>query len=300
MPENDVSISVIVPFYHGNAFLGSLFQSLEDAVRLLQKEQPERQAELVLVNDSPDEAVILPEGAFSFAVNEVVMPENSGIHAARIAGVRASSGAYLLFLDQDDRISERFFLSQIEVIGDFGAAVSNYEIERADGTLLKGYRKRKELTRLNRKSEYLYAYNVIKSPGQCLLKRTALPEEWLNESLRKNGADDLLLWVLYLERGQRFALNKECLYVHAYTGRNLSESEKDMGRSALEAAKVLKNVPYIPAKDVRTLERSRTFRLESRNAGGLKRIGLAFRFADVVVMRAVYKLEVILSGKLSE
>jgi len=50
---------------------------------------------------------------------------NLGIHASRICGLHHSTGEYILFLDQDDVIEPRYFLSQFQAIGDSDAVICN-------------------------------------------------------------------------------------------------------------------------------------------------------------------------------
>ena len=52
-------VSVIVPFYKGNPYLPRLFASIEAIVPICREE--DTAVEVVLVNDSPDVAVQLPE-----------------------------------------------------------------------------------------------------------------------------------------------------------------------------------------------------------------------------------------------
>ncbi|MBO4646562.1 MAG: glycosyltransferase family 2 protein [Lentisphaeria bacterium] len=94
---NDPSITVIIPVYNTAKYLKAcldsvLSQSLADF-------------EIVAVNDAStdDSPAILAEYAAKDARVRIVDHErNKGLLAARVSGVRAAAGKYLLFLDSDD------------------------------------------------------------------------------------------------------------------------------------------------------------------------------------------------------
>lgn len=89
-------VSVVIPAYNAAAFLG-------DAVeRLLQQSIP---VEIVVVDDgSSDDSAAVAEELASRHPSVVFVPlaENGGVAAAREAGVAASSGRFIWFVDADD------------------------------------------------------------------------------------------------------------------------------------------------------------------------------------------------------
>ena len=74
----------------------------------------------------------------------------------------------------------------------------------------------------------------IISPGQCLIKKNAIPQKWTQHILKKNGADDYLLWLMMLSNGKRLAINRKELYIHVDTGENTSASHEVMMASVRE------------------------------------------------------------------
>ena len=94
---NDPSVTVVVPVYNTEKYLKAcldsvLSQSLADF-------------EIVAVNDAStdDSPAVLAEYAAKDARVRIVNHErNKGLLAARLSGVRAAAGKYLLFLDSDD------------------------------------------------------------------------------------------------------------------------------------------------------------------------------------------------------
>lgn len=100
-------LSVIVPIYKKEAFLAScvdsiLASSLSDL-------------ELILVDDgSPDRCgEICDAYAAADARVSVIHQENRGVSAARNAGLSVATGAYVAFVDADDRISPDMYQTML-------------------------------------------------------------------------------------------------------------------------------------------------------------------------------------------
>ncbi len=229
------TISVITSVYEGNRYLPALCGMMARNAGTLGERAS---LEYIIVNDSPWEKVVLPESDGSFSLSVIDNPENCGIHRSRIRGIAAAKGDYVLILDQDDAIEDDCLLSQLEAIGDRDVVVSN-GVKELDGGDKRIYRDRWKMSLVNREIIYLLAANQIVSPGQCLLRKNAIPAAWLENPMEKNGSDDLFLWLLYLERGTRFALNPRSLYVHKQVGDNLSNDLRKMCESDREMCEIL-------------------------------------------------------------
>lgn len=72
-----------------------------------------------------------------------------------------------------------------------------------------------------------------------LIKKSAIPEEWLINPFKENGADDGLLWMLMLLNGKKGILNEDKLYIHIYTGENTSLNTQKMMQSNFELVNAL-------------------------------------------------------------
>ena len=94
------TISVIVPVYKVEPYLRRCVDSILG--------QTFTDFELILVDDgSPDNCpAICDEYAVKDSRVHVIHQENGGLSAARNAGIDASSGEYLMFIDSDDFISK--------------------------------------------------------------------------------------------------------------------------------------------------------------------------------------------------
>ena len=73
--------------------------------------------------------------------------------------------------------------------------VDNAKLEQADGTYLKWYRTKAHQQLAWDLPTYLKVGTQIISPGQCLIKKKAIPEFWKTNLVRVNGADDYYLWL---------------------------------------------------------------------------------------------------------
>lgn len=265
--KEKILISIITPFYNGNKYMKQLFSILENNYITMKNIFPSVNIELIIVNDSPSVPVDLKDISVDFAYRIINHENNFGIHQARVTGLNICEGEYVLFLDQDDELLDNALASQLEFITRENAdmVICNAYMERKDGSSYLSYRAKSDFVRITDLQFYLKSHNVIKSPGQCLIKRKNIPLEWTEYIMKKNGSDDLFLWILMLEKSSKFVLNKNALYIHKYTGENLSESEEKMTISSLEIAEFLSKIAYIPKQDVILLKRAREFSLEMKN-----------------------------------
>ena len=97
-----MDVSVIIPIYKGNGYIESLLNKIEKNYQESQKE-----IEVIFVNDYPDEEIIVGS-QHDFPIRIINNEMNQGIHQTRINGLKKAIGKYILFLDQDDEISDFF------------------------------------------------------------------------------------------------------------------------------------------------------------------------------------------------
>lgn len=279
-------LTVITSTYKGNGYLPKLLSMIQENTLHLQEKYPQLQVEYILVNDSPWEPIVLPEtGKLDFQLHVLVNPENYGIHKSRAAGIAAAQGEFITILDQDDEIAPNFLLSQYECLGDGDAVVCN-GIKEFDDHTKPIYKDHLKMRLVNRKRYYLKAANQIVSPGQCLLRKSAIPSAWLENPQAVNGSDDLFLWLLMLNTGMQFVKNPESLYIHKQVGSNLSNSLEAMCKSDLEMCALLREKKLIPEKDIRKRERMCAF-LKSCGYRNRPTPGALLRYPDILILKAI-------------
>ena len=277
-------ITVITTFYQGNTYMPRLVQMLEaNAAKLWAAEKID--TEYLLVNDSPWDPIQLPESnAEHLTVRVVDNAENQGIHRSRIRGIREAKGELLAILDQDDEIADDFLVSQHRALGDRDVVICNGYKEMPEYTK-SIYKDRLKMSLINRIKVYLKAANQIVSPGQALLRKSAIPQAWLDYPMVSNGADDLYLWLLYLARGTKFVINPQKLYTHKQVGDNLSNSLEAMCRSDEEMCGLLREHGLLPEKSIRKRERMCAFLAQNgyRNRPNVKSL---LKYPDILFWKA--------------
>lgn len=227
-------ISVIIPFYKGNEYIGRALKSIENVSSVI---RDTADVEVIIINDSPDIEVILPDTNLDCKVfnNEV----NSGIHRSRINGLKKAKGEYIQFLDQDDELIPDGYIRQLDLIQDADIVVGNgfYSLNEKKFIIYKSYASMKYLIQLER---MLKIRNLIPSPGECLIKRNSISKVWSQNPLSIDGADDWMLWICMLKEKSMFKLNLFNVYRHNNArGANLSADLEKMRESAIEANKIL-------------------------------------------------------------
>lgn len=215
-------LDVIVPLYNGKKFLSSIVNMLEkNAIKA-----DNIAITLIIVNDYPEE-VIDKECIKSNKISILIVnhEKNLGIHQTRIDGLNMATGEYVLFLDQDDEISDDYFSSQLEKIGHADAIVCNGNIiDKRQNIKTVIYPTWCNINKCISEWTNLICDNRIISTGQVLIRRGGIPEVWKKSILKKNGIDDYLLWIIMLEKSCKFEVNDNCIFSHIMTGNNTSSN----------------------------------------------------------------------------
>lgn len=233
-------ISVIVPIYYGKKYILNM-------VSMIQKNQNKLndnyQIEIIFINDSPEEQIELNEYVKDTDCNVRLYnnKENSGIHYSRVNGLKYANGEYIVFLDQDDAITENYFASQLKLIGSADVVVANGISQYANyNKILYKY----GIMQWTVKHIWFYTKfdcRII-SPGQCLIKKESIPKEWKENIIKKNGSDDYYLWLLMLQYNCKFVINRDKLYTHVFTNNNTSLNIEGMEKSVEEVLYYLDGV----------------------------------------------------------
>ena len=273
-----MDVSVIVPFYRGNKYINHVLEMMKENATVAEGIS----IEVILVNDSPDSTIQYDKRMISDYVLTIIQhKKNRGIQQARITGINAARGKYILMLDQDDEIMPTAIKKQFECIGDNAAVLSNGYNENIDGVKTKLYKNKKQMSTVNDFLYYFYFGNMIASPGLCLIQRDKIPMSWMSHVMKVNGADDWLLWVLFLNEGNKFTLNDEFLYIHKNDGMNTSNNEEKMLDSSQEALNIVKNEKKIEIKLFSVYARRIEMRRKYFKGGKLNKIFQYARNLDI-------------------
>ena len=272
-----MDITVITPFYKGNAYMQGLFSCIS---RCAQK-TPQLQIELLLVNDSPDCAIEYdPQWVCGFSLQICSNPQNAGIHRSRVNGLNAAKGEFIQFLDQDDLLEEDTFATQYPLMQNADVAVANGfdQNPHCRGPIYKSLRHQQQAIH----DRFYYTVgNQIISPGQCLIRKSAIPQPWYDTCVHRNGSDDLLLWLMMFRENARFVLNPRQLYTHVETGHNVSADIEKMYLSSQEVLTLLKSTGSITSEQEKQFLRSRAMGRRYAGKGKCQKVFAMLCYPDV-------------------
>lgn len=75
-----MKISIITPFYKGNKYMENYFKNIK-------KIKEKNNIEIIIVNDSPEEKIIINEDISELKIKIIENEKNYGIHKARVIGL---------------------------------------------------------------------------------------------------------------------------------------------------------------------------------------------------------------------
>lgn len=249
-----INISWIIPVYKGKNYIPGLLKNMQEVYDNMRKSYTctECDMEVVIINDDPSEIIELQK--CSFAVYLIQHQENRGIHQARITGLQAAQGEYIVYLDQDDHVAPEFLTLHLKAIGSADVCVSNGYREFPNRKELL-YTKKTAMKLTGQYKVYLYGTDMIFSPGQCLIKKSSIPALWTQKVMKVNGCDDFFLWILLFHSKAEFIYLWEPLYFHRETEQNLSNNSSHMDSSFEEMIKILETENVIPIRDANVLKK---------------------------------------------
>lgn len=254
-----VDISIIIPLYKGRKYLTYWVEILSKNFKNYEREY-KSSCEVIFVNDYSREKVELPDCGLDITIYN--LEENRGIHGARVFGYHKARGVYVVFLDQDDKITEDYCVSQRNSVGSSDAVVCNGYKERL---WMQGrralYIQDEQLQRVKDEDNLFIKRNEMYSPGQVLIKKDSIPDLWLTQIMNENGTDDYLLWILMKKEGCVFEINEQRLYTHMEYGSNTSSQNEGMKSSHLEMISILDKNHVLESEEIEELRK----RVENSN-----------------------------------
>lgn len=235
MENKKIDLTIITPFYKGNAFVDARLKVVENIALKSKKNL----FEWIIVNDSPAEKVKkIKTTLTNLTIRVIFNTVNVGIHQSRINGLKKAHGMYVVFLDQDDYLSPFFWKFQKNFIQKADVSICNGFNENNSSKKMPIFKTRLQMRILKNISTYFYLGNLIISPGMALIKKNSIVKEWINNRMKINGADDWLLWVLMLSKKRKFVYCPYKLYIHQKTNKNVSSDNQNMIRSCEEALQI--------------------------------------------------------------
>jgi len=188
---SDPQISVIIPVWNCDRYLR---QAIESILR-----QDYQEFELIVIDDGSDDGSA--EVAKSFAHDErvkIITQKNSGVVAARNAGLRLARAEFVAFLDADDiampsRLSKQLaFLRDHPDVAVVGSHITHFNDAEGELRTIKVNLTAKEVI------SGLETRNTLAQPSVMLRKSMAMAVGGYREAF-KYGAEDYDLWLRLAE-----------------------------------------------------------------------------------------------------
>lgn len=282
-----MKIAVITPFFKGEKYLKDYLACMEDNANSLGEKNS---LMVILVNDG-DDSIEVDIPKLSFDLRIINNEENLGIHESRVRGLtmaRESKADFVMFLDQDDLISYNALLKLADNIQDNDIIISNAKLEKKDweGLWIRSDYQREHIWDLN---TYIKVGTQIVSPGQCLIKTDAIPDYWQNSIIKVNGADDYFLWLIMIGKKASYIYFDEPLYIHKYTGENISQDTRATDESIYSFLPYLRESNIVSKADCDTLERMIRYKAKFRTKGLVGRVVGSLLNLDLFLENVFYK-----------
>jgi glycosyltransferase involved in cell wall biosynthesis len=219
-------VSVVIPAFN----VGWCIRGAIDSVFA----QSFRQWELVVVNDGSTDDTKEVLAAYGQSIR-VIDQENRGMSAARNAGIRATSGSLIAFLDADDywlpdKLSKQVDLMQAKP--DIGFCSTWARIENPDGKFINLWQFRHESTDV---LQTLFVENAAIAGGcsAVVVRKTLLDRVGLFDE-RLRGFEDPDLWIR-LAAVAGYACIDEALVVVMRRENSVSRNLHEMRKAALRS-----------------------------------------------------------------
>jgi len=240
-----IKCSIIIPLYYGKKYISRLTACVE----VCAKYSSNIHLELIFSNDVPDEELEDDLKSHLISIRVLNTNQNRGIHGARVRGLQNSTGDYVLFLDQDDKIVPAYFFSQLRAIGFADAVICN----ALSGGQLK-YNTDRPLYKAADRTCMINEGCMILSPGQVLMRRTAIPKVWVDNIMQHNGADDWLLWLCMHSARKQFVINQDVLFIREIHYHNISFDSLKMAESEREVVEIIESQALLYEEERKRLQ----------------------------------------------
>lgn len=250
-------VSIIVPFYNGLKYINTMLNQLERNNKTLIKYFCDAKLEVIIVNDSPSINLFIEKREYNYDIYLLNNEKNLGIQKSRINGLYEAQGEYVILLDQDDIISDFCIIEHLRNIinNNLDISISNciIQYDNKSKLLYKNKFYFKKCYNFNSIIEYR---NLILSPGQCMIKKSTIPLEWIKYNLKNNGSDDYFLWIIYFNGKNVANIIEKNLYIHTQSSENFSNDLFKMYISSKEVVDLITEKKLISQKNIKKLKKN--------------------------------------------
>lgn len=234
------SFSIIIPFYKGEIFYPFLIDSIKKAILFCNEDLISFEIITIIdsIESSFDTINQIVNDCFCKIKNVNIVTikneKNIGVAGSRNTAISISKGDYLHFIDQDDNILEMFYKELIPLL-------DNYNFVLYNGMVYYTNKKYNEHKLYYIKPSIsvigLLKNDFIRSPGQVVLSKKLLKNNFFPEPINYKGADDRFFWLRILienEDNIKSIYNSNAYYIANIHNSNYSTDKINLKKSTLE------------------------------------------------------------------
>ncbi len=230
-----IKISVIIPFYKGEAFISGCVDSIFSS---FQRVKADLNLEVFIIIDSETDISLVKELIAAEILNlpELYVEKNDtniGVAATRNRGLSLATGDYIYLIDQDDRVAPEFFQKILPLMhsgSDFILCNGMYHFIEKDFRI-KIYYLKPSISLKN-----IALNDIIRSPGQVVVRSEVIKKNKFPVPQRHCGCDDKFCWILIFTSHPFMKLSyvKECVYYAIIHSSNFSNNYKELYECGIE------------------------------------------------------------------
>ena len=201
IPPGNRLLSIVIPYYNMGAYLEECVRSVQNST------YPD--IEILIVNDGSTDEVSLKKLEFIAGWEKVriLNQKNQGLALTRNEGARQARGAFLAFLDADDRVDPLYYEKAVR------ALQKNDNVYFA-GAWVQYFENSDQLwPTFTPQPPYALVHNPVNSSG-LVYKRAAFLEGGLNDPIVDYGLEDYESVVSMLHRGYNGVVLPEKLFYY--------------------------------------------------------------------------------------
>lgn len=210
--EKEIKISFIIPIYNAEEYLKECIDSILN--------QDYKNIEIVLVNDGSKDGSgkICDEYSEKYEFIKTIHKENGGVSSTRNAGLKAATGDYIFFMDNDDWLAENILGKVVDIIKktNVDLIINRYYIYEDGKTSVGNKFIEKEFID-NKSTEDVLNYfrskriNIM-APWEYIVKRNIVIDNNISFNPAQNGVDDSVFSPSLFCNCKSFYLNEEPVY----------------------------------------------------------------------------------------
>jgi len=203
-------VSAIIPTYNRAHFIAEAIQSVLD--------QTFTDFEVIVVDDGSTDNTKQIVNSFKDSRIKYIYQENQGVCVARNAGINASNGEYIIFIDSDDMLIENAIANEAMILDSYPDVALCYcrlyiidESEHVIG-LYKPKHRQPGVYQGTKEIRNLLVHGNYIGTSLSMVRRSSIIDVGLFDPAFSSGSEDFELWV-------RLAKKYDVAYTTEFTGK---------------------------------------------------------------------------------